>query len=56
MSARGLWQKEINAAKFKIAAGMVLPIVLAVSIPYMYEFLMGMMQSSPVPEFARDQV
>lgn len=56
MSTKGLWLKEFNAAKFKIAAGMVLPIALAVSIPFMYEFVMGMMQSVPVPDFAREQV
>lgn len=56
MSTKGLWQKEFKAAKFKIAVGMILPIALAVSIPYMYEFLMGMMQTVPIPEFAGEQV
>ncbi|HWI54186.1 MAG TPA: ABC transporter permease subunit [Desulfobacteria bacterium] len=56
MSAKGLWQKEFNASKFKFAAGIVLPIALAISIPYLYESLTGIMQSIPIPEFAREQV
>lgn len=55
MASKGLLRKEISAGKFKFAIGLVIMVIIAATLPVLQSYTVKLMQSAPVPEFARQQ-
>ncbi len=56
MSAKGLWEKEISAGKFKVVTGLIILTMFALIVVFSYEYTVKLLESGMVPEFAKDQV
>lgn len=52
----GLWKKEIFMGRLKFFIALAILSITAVGIPFVYKFTLKMVETAPVPEFARSQV
>lgn len=55
MANKGMWKKEFRAGRWKLAAGLPIFILTAISVPLMFEYAVSFMNSGTVPEFAKGQ-
>ncbi|MHB9094898.1 MAG: ABC transporter permease [Eubacteriales bacterium] len=56
MANAGLWNKEFRAGRLKFLAGLAVLTITAVSLPFIQDYTIRLMEKNPLPEFATGQL
>ncbi len=56
MANTGLWKKEFRAGRLKLLMGLVVLTITAVSLPFVQDYTIRLMEKTPLPEFATGQL